>query len=342
MPETNRISQSIDRDLYALNKPMDYPTSPEDVSSAEIANENSKKAVNPYYQSSVQPFSSNSTPNPTEKSAEINRTIKAPQANIFGGFYNWVKKIFGFSTETENVTNKENDPNRTANPIESKPSLATPSKRLLDAMKETNSFYERVINDNYDFNDPKFSDSMIARIYFELLKTQQKFREKDTALITEKIQDEQESLRDVHQKRMKQKEELASLLKQSKFHAVATPIITAGSIAGFVITGAMAVAGAATIASGGTLAPLLIATSIFSGIFTGLQAVNTYFRNSNEIKLRDHEGVSLKLNEEKNMIEFELKVSLDSMKQSMKNWNELITTMSRVIQRQAEEKINFR
>lgn len=307
------------------------------------AQENLAKKVSPYYQSSLLSMNPNKA-NEANSSKSIQGTTDR-KASVFDGFFNWVKRLFGYEkTEAaSDVKEKEtNAPVSGTEVITSRPELKPPHKEIVQSMKETNRLHSRGMEEEFDINDKKFTDAFFTKLLVECLKLQQNFREKDSGLALNKVQEEQEDIKELHQKRMNQNKELEGFTKQSKFHASVDPIIQAGTVIGYAITGAFAIAGAATIATGGTLSPILGLTALFNGVFLGIQTVNSFFKNRNEINLKKHEGVSLKLNEEKNMIQFELKVSLDDMKQAWKQWNEVMESLGKIVREQAENKITFK
>lgn len=277
----------------------------------------------------------NSAPAP-----ESVKGIASAKRGIISFFYD----LFGWNKQSTEAAKSQEAPDSAVNPIVGRPKLAPPdeetAKRLnfyMEEIRESNKEMIAGIEEEFNANkDAKHAEAVITKWLIALINANRKNHEKGGLLAAQQVEEFQETIAEAQKRRNEIHADMAKMEKNKAFYATIAPIFQGGALVGLAITGVLAITGAATIASGGTLAPFLIAANIFMGVSTALQAGNGFMKNWNEITLEKNKGVSLEINENKGFIQFEVRVMLDKVKQATTDVTSNIEESKKVLEMQLE------
>ena len=263
------------------------------------------------------------------------------------GIVSFFLDLFGWKKDAPEAAKNQESPNK-VDPASNRPKLEAPeesAKRLNYYLEQTrNSTLERIkgIDEEFSSKDPKKGDALIMAILVALINQSRKNRELDGLFAAEQVRDFQETIAEAQKRKSEIYEQMNKLAKNSAFYAKIEPIFQAGAMVGAVLTGVTVITGAATMASGGTLAPVMAAIGIFTGISTGLGALNGFMRNWNNIDFEKHQGASLKINEEKNILQFEIRLTMDQLKQAMKDVSANVENLTKTLEMLQENQAMFK
>lgn len=286
-----------------------------------------------YFKSSCQPHSLDQ--------AAANEIIKEKTSSK-KGILSYFLDFFGWGAKAPEAAKTQESPDQATKPVGAHPKLAQPIETYLDQARKMNLERIKGIEEEFSTQDPKKGDALIMAVLIALINQNRENRETDGILAADQVNEMQESIAEAQKRKKEVVAEMEKLAKSNNFHIFIDKIAKGGSMAGFAITGVLAITGAATIASGGTLAPLLAAASIFSGVSTGLGAINGFVKNKNDITIEKNKGISLEINEKKNIIQFEIRVTMDQLKQAMKDVSTNIEELTKVLEMMQESQAIFR
>lgn len=168
------------------------------------------------------------------------------------------------------------------------------------------------IEEDFKYLDIATTDPL--KVMLALLVKQGELREEQAFLIQQKILLVQEDLKDIQDQRNVVQAELALVHKRAGIIEKVNVGVTVGQVIAGVASTASVVASAATIATGGAATPLLIITGVVEGVVTGAQALNAWLRTDTKEKMDKLQGEMLKRNEEREGMQFLLKVDVKDMK----------------------------
>lgn len=264
------------------------------------------------------------------------------------GIISFFMDLFGWNKQSTDGVKSQESPDKVGE-VGGRPKLSPPeeSAKQVDFFSKElkRSTQERVqgIEEEFDASrDPKYAEALITKWLINIINTNRANHEKGSLIAAQQVEEFQETIAERQKQRSEIAEKIAQMAKNNEIHAKLTPIFQGGTLAGLAITGVLLFTGAATIASGGTLAPLLIAANIFMGASAAMQAGNGFMKNWNDIAIEKNSGISLQINEEKNMIQFEIKLNLDKVKEAMQNVTANIDESKKILDMQQEALSIFR
>lgn len=277
----------------------------------------------------------------SQQKTQIKEKIEEKKAGIFSS----ILTFFGFNKKSSPTTeeNKSVEKNDLKN---DRTEIIRPKWKnkefLLQELRDSNRHISSILEEKYQNKNPLTSDVLFHKILFYLLQNQRKIREQSEIQLQHDLMDHQEDVQETQRQKMRHRAEIEALTKKSVFSKTIQPILQGGSYVGFGATASMMVTGAATIASGGTLAPLLLAANIVTAIFTGAQAINGFIKNLNDQKIQTHQGESFSLNESKKVIEMRIQRNLEQLNRDLQAISLNMETLGKILRQQQEERITFR
>lgn len=171
------------------------------------------------------------------------------------------------------------------------------------------------IDEEGDFKYLDFTNTDPLKAMIAILVQQGILRQEQAFLITQKILLGQEDLKDAQAERIQLQAELAVIDKRSGILEKIKIGTTAAQILGFIASAVGVIAGAATVATGGTLSgSLAVVTLVFNGLVGGAQAGNTWLKGNTKQQMEQLQAKYIRKSADRDTIQFQLKVDLKDIK----------------------------
>jgi hypothetical protein len=194
------------------------------------------------------------------------------------------------------------------------PQTVEKSKSVAKAKIKDKEIIEE-IEEEFQYIEVSQTDPLKAMI--DILVRQGIIRQEEAHLLTQKLLQAQSCLKDIHKERMEYKAEIAVLNKKGKTIQKVNVGLTAAQVLGFILSGLSVVAYAATLATGGTAAPIAIVLNVANGIVGGAQAFNTYQKGSNKEAMDKLQSKMLSNNSKKDELQFIMKMDVKELKRAL-------------------------
>lgn len=178
---------------------------------------------------------------------------------------------------------------------------------------ERTSMHE--IDEDFKYLDITTMDPLKAMI--ALLVKQGELRQEQAELIYQKVLLMQEDMKDLHHEKMKIQAELAVIGERSGVIQKVNVGLSVAQTITSVASAAMVVATAATIATGGVAAPLLVVTAVFNGLLSGGKAFHAWLKGDVKEKMDKLESEMLKKSAAGEQCQFQIRLQVSDVKNAL-------------------------
>lgn len=289
-----------------------------------------------YYGSSLKSYRADVDQN--QEKIKKEETSLAAQENAAKSLFTWMVTSYAwiwsfFSKGTAPVEASQTSDDKTTS-IPNRPVLAPADHAAMDKvlkeMKEVNKQTQKTNEEHLDSQNDSKAFVAILMLLVASLKKQADIRQKVSLDSKDKVFELQEDVQKLHEQRMKLNKEINELGKRLGISGTISTFLNGASI---VVTGYVLIAGAATLATGGALSPLLAIPGALANL---ARAGNTAYKGYYEHKLENHRAESFVKNEKEDLVKFQITVSLDEMKIAMNAVKDNWETLSKILRNQSE------